>query len=116
MKTLAKLQTDELSEPQTPSRSTPWGHADFAERIADGIWQVSTPGHGGLWISADRKGQMAEPYRNIRTFAGGRWYEEDCDWCLVALSFPQYFTPEQIKIAHDTYRWLQANSDGRVPA
>jgi hypothetical protein len=34
---------------------------------------------------------MPEPYRAVPTFAGGNWYEEDCDWALVALSFPELF-------------------------
>ena len=29
--------------------------------------------------------------RDVQTLAGGNWYEEDCDWCIVALAFPQFF-------------------------
>jgi hypothetical protein len=70
---------------------TPWGHPDQLEIIADGITLYMTPSHGGFKISEARRKAMPEPYRSIETFAGGNWYEEDCDWCLLVLSFPEEF-------------------------
>jgi hypothetical protein len=79
---------------------TPWGKSQQIEVIADDIKFISTASHGGFWISQERYKQMPEKYRKITPFAHksgqahglkGYWYEEDCDWCLVFLSFQDIF-------------------------
>lgn len=70
---------------------TPWGRPQQLEIIANGITRYDTASHGGFKISETRRKAMLEPYRSIETFAGGNWYEEDCDWCLLVLSFPEIF-------------------------
>lgn len=87
--------------------------------IAPGIISVSTAGHGGIWLSPERRADMPAQYRSVPTFAGGDWYEEDCDWSLVALSFPEHFTMAQREGARSTVEWLDANSErftGRAKA
>ena len=79
----------------TPRLNTPWGVADDVTTLAPGICFVSTPSHGGFWLSPERRAEMPEPYRSIKTFAGGNWYEEDCDCALVILAFPDVFPKEQ---------------------
>ena len=70
---------------------TPWGPSQQQEKIADGIVSYSTAGHGGYHVSAARLAEMPDCIRDFKTYAGTGWYEEDCDWCLVALSFPSLF-------------------------
>lgn len=71
---------------------TPWGNADSQIHYADGIDFFSTPSHGGFRLSAKRLKEMPERIRVIPTFCRlPMWYEEDCDWALVAVAFPQYF-------------------------
>ena len=77
---------------------TPWGKAQVVTDIAEGIHSVSTAGHGG--IKLDRKRQLEMPKLLRRP---GGWYEEDCDWALVATAFPQYFK-ENVDSAHKTLR------------
>lgn len=72
-------------------KSTPWGKPDDCDEIADGIRRYYTASHGGYWISQERRRQMPEALQLAGTWAGGNWYEEDCDWCLVYLSFPAEF-------------------------
>ena len=50
--------------------------------------------HGGYYVSPARVASMPEPLREFKPWAGDNWYEEDCDWCIVALAFPQFF-PQQ---------------------
>ena len=96
-----------------PSR-TPWGEPHEAKSIAPGIVWYSTASHGGYWVSQERWKEMPEPYGSVPTFAGENWYEEDCDWCLVYLSFPEvfrecdkYFT-ENIQAAERTFTdWIK---------
>ena len=91
--------------------NTPWGKPDQQKQIAEGIVKVCTPSHGGIWLSPQRRADMPKQYRDIPTFAGANWYEEDCDWALVALSFPQYFDQNAVTAATETLTWLKANSD-----
>lgn len=70
--------------------STPWGHADVKERLAPGIWSVSTPGHGGIWINQSRRHSMPAPYHSFTSVYGDislGFYEEDCDWVVPVLAF-----------------------------
>ena len=64
--------------------STPWGIADHSEHIADGITFYGTPSHGGFKLSADRQAKVPEYMRSP-----DGWYEEDCEWSIVALVFEE---------------------------
>lgn len=73
--------------------TTPWGMAQRKTEYADGITFYSTSSHGGFKVSAKRFAEMPERIRAVGTFAGDPgWFEEDCDWALVAVAFPQYFS------------------------
>ena len=53
---------------------SPWGQIDGIEELADGIVQVFTPGHGGIWLSPERLAAMPAEQRST-----DGWYEEDCE-------------------------------------
>jgi len=57
---------------------TPWGPAQRAERVADGIVFVPTDGHGGYKLSPERNAAIPRPYRK-----SSGWYEEDCERNIV---------------------------------
>jgi hypothetical protein len=73
---------------------TPWGAAQTVRIIAPGITEVTTASHGGIYLSPMRYATMPDEYR--KTFAGGRWYEEDCDAAKVVVTFPEHFTPAAV--------------------
>lgn len=80
---------------------TPWGPAQHVERIADGISFASCAGHGGIKVSAERNRQIPAPLRN-----SGGWYEEDCEYLIVARTFPEAFQSQSYwaaKGADDTF-------------
>ncbi len=87
---------------QSPPVETPWGLADHVTEIAPGIVSYSTPSHGGIHLSPARLAAMPKPLRDFRPWAGLGWYEEDCDWAVVALAFPQFFKPDDVTAAVDT--------------
>jgi hypothetical protein len=88
--------------------STPWGMSQTVEQIAPGILWYSTASHGGYHLSASRLAAMPEPYKSWGPWAGKGWYEEDCDWCVVALAFPEFFTPEDGIAALRTFtQWIE---------
>lgn len=83
---------------------SPWGPVQHAEVIADGIVQVDTASHGGFFLSPARLLQMPREFHGFNTWAGGPWFEEDCDATLVVLSFPDLFSPSWVKNALDYIR------------
>lgn len=79
------------------SVQTIWGPSQSEKRIAPGITYYETAAHGGYRLSADRFKLMPERYRSIATHEGHEgWYEQDCDWALVALSFPDCFSLDEV--------------------
>jgi len=87
--------------PPRSGMSTPWGRAQDVSRLADGIWLVGTASHGGIKLSRERNAKIANFWRSP-----GGWYEEDIEWAIPVLTFPQEF-PENQSQAHDTMRrWM----------
>jgi len=80
--TLAPAQDWGSADVKIGSR-TPWGAADAVYAVADGIAEVSTPGHGGIKLSPQRNKLVPAPLRN----ANG-WYEEDCEANIAMWVFP----------------------------
>lgn len=76
---------------------TPWGRAQYSRQYARGINFYGTAGHGGFRVSA---GLQKRLHPSLSKFGG--WFEEDCEWALVVLSFPEYFSGEEIGKARQT--------------
>jgi hypothetical protein len=87
-----------------PSTHTPWGRPDTITEIAPGITFYSTPSHGGYHLSPARIASMPKPLRDFQPFAGPGFYEEDCDWSIVCLAFPQFFPADAIPAAMNTLK------------
>lgn len=71
--------------------SSPWGRPDSQREVAQGIIRVSTPDHGGYFVSAERFASMPEALR-VSPDADGAWFEEDCLAHLVIAAFPEAFS------------------------
>ncbi len=84
---------------------TPWGAAQTVERMAPGIWIVSTAGHGGIKLDAAHQRQMPAYMRR-----GGGWYEEDCESALPMLVFATEILAAGVPWA------CKSIQDGRVAA
>ena len=87
-------------------QETPWGVAQHHKRIADGIDWFSTASHGGLRVSISRLLQMPENLRSIKTWAGVGWYEEDCDWAVVVVAFPDCFDAGTVATAKASFNGM----------
>ena len=73
-------QARTLQEP----RNSPWGEVQTCRVIADGIYEVSTAGHGGIMILSELAPHILSPealQKGIRE-SGYYCYEEDCDACI----------------------------------
>jgi len=67
---------------------TPWGPSQDAYPIGDsGIVFHSCAGHGGLKVPPALNAQIHEAWRNPTG-----WYEEDCEFYIVAVTFHAIFT------------------------
>lgn len=64
-------------------KSSPWGRVQYAKQIMPGVWSVGTAGHGGMHLSPERWKAMPEALKS-NVYGGGHWFEEDCEWALVA--------------------------------
>ena len=84
---------------------TPWGLADEVRVLAPGVIDVYTPSHGGIHVTGDALKRIPL-YARSRSCAGPEWYEEDCDWAIVARFIPEAFSEEHRVAAADTLaRW-----------
>ncbi|KNY31231.1 hypothetical protein YA62_024820 [Agrobacterium sp. LC34] len=81
------------------ARSTPWGASQMATVYAEGVTSHMTAGHGGFHLSVERNDLIHPALRKE-----SRWYEEDAEWAIVALTFPDLFTTYERRIAGDTIR------------
>ena len=74
---------------------TPWGRVDQATKHGDGLWFVSTPSHGGFWLSNERirdlpvgmRGTSFVDRSNHGRWEANAWWEEDCDATKIARIF-----------------------------
>ncbi len=80
--------------------STPWGTAQYSKQYARGIMWYSTAGHGGFHLSPSINRQVPEALR-----IEDGWYEEDCDWALVAVAFPDIFVKEYAEALSAMKNW-----------
>jgi len=73
-------------------KASPWGLVDSCRELAPGVFQVSTPGHGGLMVFAEV--ELSERARTLNryggVFGGYYCYEEDCEWALPIFEHPEW--------------------------
>lgn len=85
--------------------STPWGLSDDAGNpVAEGITFYSTPSHGGYRVSEARRSEMHPALRAIgdeSDFHGPGWFEEDCEWVALALTWPNLYPVEAREVAQE---------------
>ena len=63
--------------------STPWGWTRDVEQIAQGVWRVTTPSHGGLKLSRERWSELPAAVRE--SMLNSTFAEEDCEEPIVRL-------------------------------
>lgn len=69
-----------------------WGWIDQADKIDRGIYRIGTPGHGGIWISEERRAEMPDNVLKPTDFyKDGPWFEEDVEALRAVYAFPDQF-------------------------
>lgn len=104
---------------------TPWGPTQTSREIAPGITEHSTASHGGLKLSPSRWRAMTDKIPFVPQYAPALWLEEDCDYCVAVLAFPELFSIAQIRAAVGAFsgsseyqpgvrRWLAESNTGKA--
>jgi hypothetical protein len=91
------MKARELNPIPPALQSTPWGNAHGAYEYAEGLIFVHTASHGGLYCSAARWGELMRAFpawRSFNNLAG--WLEEDEDFALGPLLWPEAFDPQAV--------------------
>jgi hypothetical protein len=103
--------TTTTTETPTVVRNSPWGKAQTVKAIADGIWFVTTPSHGGFYVAPHLRADIAP---DLQRYAaawchgfGPGWFEEDCAAAIVPVSFPHHFAPAHVTKAAEVVAWIR---------
>jgi hypothetical protein len=79
-----------MTHPTSEMIPTPYGPARHRTVVAEGIDFLETDGHG--YVRLDPSLHLLMPAAWCETpYSRFGYYEEDCDWALVALRFPAAF-------------------------
>ena len=93
-------------KPPTLRSHSPWGWIDYVEKLAEGIYLVETPTHGGFWLDKSRTIQLPIDYV---PFTGSKeWAEEDMDAPMLACLFD--LPKANHKWCHDAARHLSGQT------
>lgn len=90
-----------MNKTKIVSTVTPWGQAQTVTKIAPGINFYTTASHGGFKLSEGRNKKVSQKLKESTWQGLGLkgWYEEDEDQLIVVITFPEFFTSEQISFA-----------------
>ena len=94
-------------------KSSPWGHVQDCTQVAPEIIRVSTASHGGYHCIGQAQKRIETLFPEFKPYAGRGWYEEDCDWAIVALAHRPYFDDRSVYHALKT---VQGRSAGYFTA
>lgn len=67
-----------------PPETSPWGSVQYCEKVASGIFSVSTASHGGIMVYSELSPLFLPTAWNCGfSFSGWRCFEEDSDAPIV---------------------------------
>ena len=103
--------------PPREGDASPWGAIDGVTPLGPEAVSVTTPSHGGIWVTPAALARIPEPLR-ATAYSGGGWFEEDCDWCIpyLALALHRFDGPQDrqdrvLAAARRTLRTYHAGSE-----
>lgn len=87
---------------------TPWGAIHTKDETVEGLVFISTASHGGYYVTPELWAILLAKFPGFIPFAGEGWLEEDVDWSMVPLAFPELFGDEVIRDAVTTAKgWIK---------
>jgi len=84
--------------------STPWGIPDTQTTIAEGIIHLTTPSHGGLWLSQKRYEALPDALK-CNVYGKGTFFEEDIEMLILFYHYNYEIAKEArfCPIVNETY-------------
>ena len=74
----------------TQPKYSMWGVVQDCEEWLEGVFSVSTAGHGGVLVTPEVAKLLSEAARKRGAkMQGYLQYEEDCDWAIPVYELPQ---------------------------
>jgi hypothetical protein len=92
---------------------SPWGSPQRQREIAPGLIHVTTSRHGGFFLATERWTALETLFPTLLSFTGVGWLEEDCDWALVVLAWPDLFSAQAV---YNAVRVSADREDGAISA
>lgn len=80
-------------------KMTPWGKSQGHVIYGEGVVSYYTSGHGGFKVCPS---QLKKMHPALRSLGSAGWFEEDCAWAAVALTFPHLFSEDNLVSAKRT--------------
>ena len=84
--------------PQGRGTITPWGMAQTKTVYGPGVVEYTTASHGGFRVSGSALDRIPQDEQETAWLAGTNpgWFEEDCDWRIVARNLPELFSGREL--------------------
>ena len=91
--------------------TSPWGKVQHTTPVASGIVFLETASHGGYYLTPDQNERISLVWRKASFNGNGLrgFYEEDCDWSMVCLAFPDLFPPDALLSAKTVFKNFHAD-------
>lgn len=90
-----------MLKPIAPPTYSPWDDIQQKKKLHEGVYWVSTAGHGGLMVHCDvAESALTAEARNagmLCTYSQHMWYayEEDCKWAIPFYERPEWLRESQ---------------------
>ena len=78
-----------------PPTNTPWGEPQQIEDLGQGLYFISTAGHGGLHIGVPIQKRLPRRVGQL-LLNGTQWAEQDCETPIVLTILAPYLDPNNI--------------------
>ena len=84
--------------PEGRGTDTPWGMAQTKTVYGPGVVAYTTSSHGGFRVSGSALSRIPLAEREAAWLASTNpgWFEEDCDWKIVARNLPELFSEREL--------------------
>ena len=103
-------KTPTEAQKSRPPWDTPWGLADNVRSLGPDIFSVTTPGHGGLYITGEAF--RAIPKQVAGTFMnGGHWAEEDCEMPIAMTILLPFMNADELQ--YEFPMFMEGNDHGK---
>src|ERR1039458_3269355 len=101
-----------MPDDERPPEITPWGPKQEEWQDMAGFWWVSTPRHGGIYLTPEQRKDIPDLIKPHGSDAEGIWWEEDCAWSLSIVSLLSQ-RPRGSLSEEEEYVLEQANDTAR---